>query len=235
MRIAVSGTANTGKTTFIKDFLKKWDNYSTPKETYRDVIQNNNFEHSDKTTKETQKSILDFLVKQQKEYTKDDNVIYDRCPWDNLVYSMWAMGQDDSDIDEEFIDECIPIVRDSMKDLDIIFFTPLTKFSPIKIEDDGVRQVDEHYINSIDNLFKEFYRRYMHQSFEPFFPQGDVPAIIEIFGTPQERVYMAGLYVDVDGDAIEGDMDSLLGEESLKNLLGEQKQELFNTTGIINQ
>lgn len=235
MRIAVSGTANTGKTTFINDFIKKWDNYSTPDKTYRDVIKENNLNHSDKTTKETQKSILDFLVNQQKEYTKDDNVIYDRCPWDNLVYSMWAMEQEDSDIDEEFIDECIPIVRDSMKDLDIIFFTPLTKFSPIAIEDDGVRQVDEQYINSIDSLFKEFYRRYTHQSFEPFFPQNDVPAIIEIFGSPKERLYMAGLYIDVDGDAIEGDMESLLGEESLKNLLGEQKQELFKSTGIITQ
>ena len=235
MRIAVSGTANTGKTTFIKDFLKKWDNYSTPEKTYRDVLKENKLNHSDNTNKKTQKCILDFLVNQQKEYTKDDNVIYDRCPWDNLVYSMWAMEQGNSDIDEKFIDECIPIVRSSMKDIDIIFFTPITKASPIKIEDDGVRQADEQYIKSIDSIFKEFYRRYMHQSFEPFFPQGDVPAIIEVFGTPQERIYMASLYVDIDGDAIEGDMESLLGEESLKGLLGEQKKELFNTTGIITQ
>jgi len=235
MRIAVSGTANTGKTTFIKDFLKKWDNYSTPEKTYRDVLKEKKLNHSDKTNKETQKCILDFLVNQQKEYTKDDNIIYDRCPWDNLVYSMWALEQEDSDIDEKFIDECIPIVRDSMKDLDIIFFTPLTKASPIKIEDDGVRQADERYIQNIDSVFKEFYRRYMHQSFEPFFPQGDVPAIIELFGAPQERIYMASLYVDVDGDAIEGDMESLLGEESLKSLLGEQKEELFKSTGIITQ
>jgi hypothetical protein len=235
MRIAVSGTANTGKTTFIKDFLKKWDNYSTPEKNYRDVLKEKKLKHSDKTNKETQKCILDFLVNQQKEYTKDDNIIYDRCPWDNLVYSMWALEQEDSDIDEKFIDECIPIVRDSMKDLDIIFFTPLTKASPIKIEDDGVRQADERYIQNIDSVFKEFYRRYMHQSFEPFFPQGDVPAIIELFGAPSERVYMAGLYIDVDGDAIEGDMESLLGEESLKDLIGEQKSEIFKSTGIITQ
>jgi hypothetical protein len=145
------------------------------------------------------------------------------------------MEQGDSDIDEEFIDKCIPIVRDSMKDLDIIFFTPLTNAAPIEIKDDGLRQVDEKYIKDIDNLFKEFYRRYSHQSFEPFFPQGDVPAIIELFGTPSERVYMAGLYIDVDGDAIEGDMESLLGEESLKDLLGEQKSEIFKSTGIITQ
>ena len=167
MRIAVSGTASTGKTTFIKDFLKKWKNYSTPEKTYRDVLKEKKLNHSDKTNKETQKCILDFLVNQQREYTKDDNVIFDRCPWDNLVYSMWAMEQGDSDIDEKFIDECIPIVRSSMKDIDVIFFTPITKASPIKIEDDGVRQADEQYIKSIDSIFKEFYRRYMHQSFEP--------------------------------------------------------------------
>lgn len=235
MRIAVSGTANTGKTTFINDFIKRWPAYSTPEKTYRDIITEKNLVHSSKTTKESQKLILDFLCKQLEDSSSDDNIIYDRAPWDNLVYSLWAMENGESDIDEDFIDECIPLVRESFRNLDIIFFTPITKVSPIAIEEDTLRDTDAEYIKEVDLIFKEMYRRYMHQSFEPFFPQGDVPAIIELFGTPEERVYMAGLYVDVDGDAIEGDMESLLGEESLKGLLQDQKEELFKSDGIITQ
>ena len=39
----------------------------------------------------------------------------------------------------------------------------------------------------------------------------DRPAIIEIFGKPEERIQMLKLYLDVDGDAIDdtGVMDEL--------------------------
>lgn len=233
MRIAVSGTANTGKTTFIKDFLGKWPSYKTPEKTYRDIIAKKNLPHSDKTCIATQRAILDFQVETQASYAKTDNVIFDRCPLDNLVYSMWAMNQGDGDITDKFIDECIPLVRESMKNLDIIFFIPITKAAAIPIVNDGMRQTDEEYIKEVDVIFKEFQRRYNHQSFEPFFPQGDVPALIEIFGSRQERLYMAGLYIDAEGDAIEGDMEALLGEDAVKELFQSQKDELFKTKNVI--
>jgi predicted ATPase len=233
MRIAVSGTANTGKTTFIKDFINKWPSYKTPEKTYRDIIVEKNLPHSDKTSIATQRAILDFQVETQSSYSKDDNVIFDRCPLDNLVYSMWALNEGNSDIDEKFIEESIPLVRESMKNLDIIFFIPLTKVAPIAIVDDGMRQANEDYIKEVDYIFKEFQRRYSHQSFEPFFPQNDVPALIEIFGSRQERLAIAGLYIDVDGDAIEGDMESLLGKEAVEELFKSQKDELFKTKNVI--
>lgn len=235
MRIAISGTANTGKTTFIKDFLSKWSKYTTPEKTYRDIITEKNLPHSDCTCKDTQQAILDFQIETLSKYSEKDNVIFDRCPLDNLVYSMHAVENPDSDIDSDFINKCIPLVRESMRKLDIIFFVPITSAATIPVVDDGVRQTDENYIKEIDNIFKEMFRRYSAQSFEPFFPQGDVPAIIELFGSRQERLYMAGLYIDADGDAIEGDMDSLLGQEALESLFNQQKQELFKTQNIIFQ
>ena len=39
MRIAFSGTGNSGKSTLLKSFLYTWKNYSTPEKTYRDVIK----------------------------------------------------------------------------------------------------------------------------------------------------------------------------------------------------
>ena len=62
MRIAFSGTGNSGKSTLLKSFLYTWKNFSTPEKTYRDVIEEKNLDHSSKTTTNTQKEILNFML-----------------------------------------------------------------------------------------------------------------------------------------------------------------------------
>ena len=104
MRIAISGSACQGKTTLITDFLEHWPNYKTPEKNYRDIIKENNLDHSSKTNKKTQKKILEFMIEEQKKYRSSENVIFDRCPLDNLVYSMWATEQSDLDIAERYLE-----------------------------------------------------------------------------------------------------------------------------------
>ena len=103
-----------------------------------------------------------------------------------------------------------------MKHLDIIFFLPITKFNNIKIEDDGVRETDEIYIKEIDYIFKAIQAQYQqHPQENPFFPSDDSPALIEVFGNQRERLEMIKLYLDVDGDIIEGDQSELFNPENL--------------------
>ncbi len=90
MRIAISGAQCMGKSTLIKDFLAEWVNYKSPEKTYRDVLVEKGLPHSSSTTKESQQAILDFMVKQLEGTRKSDKIVFDRCPLDNLVYSMWA-------------------------------------------------------------------------------------------------------------------------------------------------
>ncbi len=206
MRIAICGTANVGKSTLIHDFLNEWDMYGREVKTYRDVLNEKGLPHSKKTTKESQKAILDYMVDTLKEFKKGDKVIFDRCPLDNLVYSMWAMSQEDSDVDEDFIDECIPIVREALVNLDIIFFIPITKHNTINIEENGDRETDEKYIKEIDSFFKVLQRHYHeHPQDNPFFPRDDSPALIEVFGSKEERIQMIKLYIDAEGDIVGGD------------------------------
>ena len=206
MRIAICGTANIGKSTLIKDFLNEWNMYGREVRSYRDVLNEKGLPHSKNTTKESQKAILDYMVETLKEFKEGDKVIFDRCPLDNLVYSMWAMSQEGNDIDEDFVDECIPIVRESLRNLDIIFFIPITKFNKVKVEENGIRETDEKYIKEIDNFFKVLQRHYHeHPQDNPFFPRDDTPALIEVFGDEQERMQMIRLYIDAEGDIIGGD------------------------------
>lgn len=209
MRIAISGTANQGKTTLIKDFLAEWPNHKTESQTYRDLIKSENLPHSKKATKDSQWKILNHMVDELQKYTSKDYVIFDRCPLDNLVYSLWCYEKKTTDIDKEFIDKCIPIVRESMRQLDIIFFTPITKVAPVPLSKDGLRETDPTYIKEIDAIFKAIYQQHVQNAGKnPFFPKDDSPAMIEVFGNRLERIQMIKLYLDVDGDLIGGDAAS---------------------------
>ena len=223
MRIAISGTACQGKTTLIKDFLDQWSTYKTPKKTYRDIIKEKDLAHSSKTNKATQWDILNFMIEEQQKYRTGDNVIFDRCPLDNLIYSMWAVEQPNNDIDEEFVKKCIPLVRESFRNLDIIFFTPITKVAPVKIEEDDLRDTNAEIIESIDNIFKAVHREHEHNPKTTFFITDDKPAIIEVFGSRTERIELLKLYIDADGGA--QDPGNILDEETLKEM--EKLQEVW--------
>ena len=54
MRVAVTGTACVGKSTFINDFLNNWEGiFTKPKKSYRDVLKESGLSHSKQTNKET--------------------------------------------------------------------------------------------------------------------------------------------------------------------------------------
>ena len=198
MRVAVIGTACVGKSTFINDFLSNWkDIYKKPEESYRDVILKEKLPHSMSTTKDTQQKILDYMVEQHMKYSKNDCVIFDRCPIDNLVYSIHSYDKQNSDIDEKFIEESIPLVKESMRFIDLLLYIP--RDDSIQIEDDGFRETDETYIHEIDNLFKQV-ELYSHQDGSIFFHDDDKPACIAISGPPKERIRQASLYVTDTGD-----------------------------------
>lgn len=216
MRIAVSGTACQGKSTLVKDFLNQWTNYSTPQKSYRDVLKEKNLEHSSSTNKDTQWHILNYMIDELQKTSKEDNIIFDRCPLDNIVYSIWSEAKKTSDIDDEFIKKCLPLVRESLRFLDVIFFIPITKVAPVKIEEDNFRDSNPKYIEEIDNIFKAVHRDYMNNPKSNFFVEDDRPGIIEVFGNPRERIEIIKLYLDNDGDFIEP--GNILSEEEIKEM-----------------
>ena len=224
MRLAISGTAAQGKTTLLNDFLKKWDMYETPSSSYRDILKDNKT-HSKETNKETQWAILNKMIDQMETYSDDSMVIYDRCPLDNLIYSMWAYHKGVGDIDEHFVEKCIPIVRQSMHFLDVMFYVPLTNVTDATVQENGTRETDLEYIKEIDNLFKAMYANWASGD-ERFFPKEDRAAMIEIFGSPEERIAMINMYVD-DNGLMFGEEDTLVDTSGIVDQFG---NETFDTT-----
>jgi predicted ATPase len=206
MKIAVSGAQCVGKSTYIKDFLKKWPMYTTPDTSYRDLIKEKNLPHSADGNEESQKLILDYLIDQAQKYDKQDNVIFDRCVLDNLAYSSWLNLN--GKVSDKFLDESRIIIREMMSMFDIVFLIPLTKVSPVNIEDDGLRNADPVFREEMDNIFKVFMQSY-HQGDGRVFPINDSAPIIEIYGNPEERIMLTSLYVNEEGKHY-GEEESLI-------------------------
>lgn len=216
MRLSISGTAGQGKSTLLDAFLKHWDMYSTPEITYRKLIKKD--QHSKKTNKETQWAILNQMIDEMQKYSSDDFVIFDRCPLDNLVYTLWSHHKDESDIDELFVEKCIPVVRESFKLLDIIFIIPITNVTSDQIENDGVRETDEEYIKEIDNFFKALYNNW-YKDDPRFFPKEDRAALIEVFGSTEERIKMLEFYINEKGGMF-GEDETLVDTNAIVDQFG---------------
>jgi len=216
MRIAFSGTGNSGKTTLLKSFLYSWNNYKTPEKTYREMLEEEKLPHSSKLTTETQDSILNFMVDQVQSTDKSDKIAYDRCPLDAIAYSMWAHEKKIKGFTKSFVTTQINLMRESMRSLDIIF---LCRFDPNQtIQDDGFRDTDKDFIVEVDNIFFSLYRQYTeHPEADIFFPKGDSPCVILLPDDGQQRIDLISEYVTPDGDMY-GDESSIFNQQNIDQL-----------------
>lgn len=148
MRIAVLGPQNTGKSTFIEDFLKEFPHYVTPKETYRDVIESKKLDVNQLTTIDAQKEIRDFMFAQLRHNT-EYNIIFDRCMIDNFVYT--NVQYEEGHIPKWFADETEAMTKDSLQSVDMYLFIPTAVSVPLV--DDGTRDITASYIDKVNNSF----------------------------------------------------------------------------------
>lgn len=233
MRIAFSGAANTGKTTLFNAFRKRWPMYTSPTKTYRDVIKENNLEHSSKTNAETQLHILNWMMEELKNYPKGSKVVYDRCPWDNLAYTL--QGNAAGLISDEVTAATISFVKESMKDLDFIFWIPFD--DDIKIVNDALRDANPKFIKETDSIFRQLFQHYSDDlESDVFYPKEDSPAIIEMFGkSVDDRLFYISQFIDPKGELIETETSILAPEnvELLEQMLGDQTKQQSNDDELL--
>ena len=217
MRIAFSGTANSGKSTLVKSFLHTWNTYETPTKTYRDILEEKGLEHSSKTTTETQTAVLDFLIDTVQGKGLKDQIVYDRCPLDAVAYTMWANGKGIEGFTDEYVEKQISMSREALRSLDIIFMTRFNE-TIMKVEDDGTRDANLEFIKEMDNIFYSLYMQYMvHLDADVFYPKGDSPCVILLPDPMQARIDMVQEYVTPEGQMY-GEEDSILNPENIEQL-----------------
>lgn len=215
MKIAIVGTQNIGKSTFVEDFITEWPAYHSPT-IYRDTINDNNLPINKESCEETQEAILNAFVEEAAE-AEGDYVIFDRCVLDNLAYTMWLNAKER--VSDDFVKKTIDIVRETLTTFDIIYFLPITKHSPIPIVEGENRDEDPDFREEIDVIFKSLMHAYQQSSrvYYPFDHELGCPPIIEIFGTREERVQISKFYVNEDGDIFDEE-DSMIDPDDLEGL-----------------
>lgn len=221
MKIALIGAHSVGKSTLVEQFLKEWPMYKRPEKTYRDIIKEKNLNINMQGDKESQRAILNALVDEvQLASTSDDaHIIFDRCPVDNMAYTLWHYAKDTEGFTSEFVMDCKNIAALSLKHIDLIFYVPARKEIPITPREG--RETDETFREEIDNIFDSLINSY-EKNTGAFFPSEDCPAVIRLEGPPDMRIPQIKLYIKDTGNCY-GEEDGSLIDASKVVLDGEEQ------------
>ena len=220
MRIALIGAHCTGKSTLVDEFIKQWPMYKRPTKTYRDIIKEQNLNLNKQGDKQSQKAILNALVDEVQLATADGSkhVIFDRCPVDNMAYSLWHYAKETDGFTAEFIIDCKTIAALSLKLIDVIFYLPVRKEIPI-VAREG-RESDPVFREEVDNIFGSLVESY-EKNTGAFFPTEDCPAVIKLEGPPDMWIPQMKLYIKDNGNGY-GEEDGSLIDASKVRLDGEE-------------
>ena len=207
MKVAIMGPQCNGKSTLIKEFIKRWPMYKEVKSSYRNLIKTGKITNNQEGTAESQKTILNAIIDDTQKAAAEGNnlLVFDRCVMDNIAYSLWL--NEKGKVSDEFIMDTKRIAFEAIRTFDIIFYLPLRK--EIKITPKKGRDIDPVYRQEIDNIFRAIVGTY-EKSAGIFFPKEDCPAVITLEGPPDLRIEQIPMYIKPSGKFFDENDGSLL-------------------------
>jgi len=152
MRIAISGSHRSGKTTLIEELAALLPKYATVDEPYH-LMEEEGYEFSHPPSLEDFEAQLEYSIQLSSEDAAD--VLFDRCPADFIGYISTHQDADTFDFDE-----WLPRVRAAIQTLDLIVLVPVEAgdsalFSSSDDEADSRASVDgKLYDILIDDSFE---------------------------------------------------------------------------------
>ena len=117
MRIAISGSHRTGKSTLLSELSKLLPTYTTVDEPYH-LMEEDGHEFSHPPSLEDFEAQLERSIEELSQ--EGDNVLFDRCPLDVLAYIA-----EHEDVDDFDLDAWLPRVRAAVGTLDLVVFVPV--------------------------------------------------------------------------------------------------------------
>lgn len=145
MRIAISGTHYSGKSTLIEHLLEKFPEYESFDEPYL-ILEEEGHEFSNPPTVEEYEEQLDYALSLINE--SGENTIFDRSPMDFLGYALVTAQMSGEDFDYE---ELVSKIEEGLSSLDAIIFLPIEEPDVIEIP----RSEDRSFREMVDEKLKE--------------------------------------------------------------------------------
>ena len=176
MRIAISGTHFSGKSTLVEALSEALPEYTTVEEPYS-LLQEEGYEFAELPSLEDFELQLERSIELLDENAS--NIIFDRCPVDILGYLL-------SHIDAEAFDlaKWLPRVQTAIRKLDLLVFLPIEEPDRIVLP----LSEDAAYRQRVDEKLKEII---LENSFDFGVD------VLEVTGSPKKRVerVLAHIYI----------------------------------------
>jgi hypothetical protein len=173
MRIAISGTHASGKSTLIEAFHSRHPDYISEPEPYAVLLEVYGEDFAESPTLDDFERQLRYQLEVLGRYSRDDNVIFERCPADFLAYMLALSG------DRSHLDRWIDAVGEALEQLDLIVFLPLDEGAPIDVAGDE----DLVLRDDVDGLLRDIFLEG-----ELDLLAGSAPAVVEARGSLSQRL-----------------------------------------------
>jgi hypothetical protein len=179
MRVAVSGSHSTGKSTLIAAFVAKRPHYAYEPEAYEVLADDIPLTSAEGPELEGLTALLQYTVSVLANYGRGASVIFERSPVDYLAYAAAARSMAATER-KNFIRGSLPMVRDSVRNLDMIVLLPVSNKEHI-----GSRPgEDEYFRKRVDDML----RRALIEDAYDLFEGCDVPLVVELSPSPDRQL-----------------------------------------------
>jgi hypothetical protein len=178
VRIAVSGSHSTGKSTLIAAFLARRPRYRHEPEAFELLADDVELTPSEGPTAEGLQALLEHTMSALAFHESGALVVFERSPVDYLAYASASLSWPEG-CAAGFLQTFIPQVRRSLRGLDLIAFVPVSSAGPESRigEDPGFRQrVDEAL------------RRALVDDDHGLFEDQGSPSVVELPPDPDQQV-----------------------------------------------
>lgn len=186
MRIAISGAHSLGKSTLVWDWVNRHPHYVREEEPFRALHSEGYDIQFRQECNRLHNGIQMYYNACRVNYYSsiNDCVIFDRAPVDYIAYSQYTANYGTTDIDHAFVEGMVPRVRETLKNIDLLVFIPISEQWPVAMEDDGIRPIDLPYRDEVDSIFKQIYRDHLFN----VIPEENPPRLFELWGSREERL-----------------------------------------------
>ena len=179
MRLAVSGSHGTGKSTLIAAFLEKRPEYRHEPEAFETLGDDVELTEEGEPTADGLRTLIEYTVAAVASRASQKCVVFERSPVDYLAYAAASRSAWRGSSVGEFLSVQVPIVKASLRGLDLIAYLPV---SPGGLE--GRPGEDGGFRRRVDRCL----RRALFDEEYDLLDDRDAPAVVELPPRPDRQL-----------------------------------------------
>jgi predicted ATPase len=178
MRLAVSGSHGTGKSTLIAAFVDLRPEYRYEPEAYETLADDIPLNSSEGPSPEGLRSLLDYTIAAMASQASETCVVFERSPIDYLAYATACRDAWSGPTTREFLATAVPAVRASLRHHDQIALLCVSDAIPPRPDE------DPRFRKRVDDRLR---RALIDDDFD-LFDDRDLPRVVELSPLPARQI-----------------------------------------------